>query len=221
MSLIPLQSFAASITWAVGTGTFTFPSNGNSAGSATDTGATNPGTLADDATVGTVAWNNPSNASSQNNTYASLIADGDLTTTHYLKVTNFGFAIPTGATINGIKAEVDKYSTLFVLGSDDFKDFQVRAVKGGTIGSTDRADATSWATTDTNTYTTYGGSSDLWGDTWTPADINSSGFGFAISARNTCSICSVGISDDVFIDHIRMTIYYTTAGVNTSFSITK
>lgn len=54
-----------------------------------------PGTLADDAAVGTVAWSNPSNAASSNDSYATASGAGG--TTHYLKATNFGFAIPAGA----------------------------------------------------------------------------------------------------------------------------
>ncbi len=74
----------------------------------TNTGAINPGTMADDATVGTWAWSNPNNAKLSDDTYANgdAVANGGLS--HYLKATNFGFAIPAGAVINGIVVEIEK-----------------------------------------------------------------------------------------------------------------
>lgn len=219
--LLPTVSGASgTVTTVRGSGTITINNRGNVTGSSTNTAATSSGTQADDSSVGTIAWNSPSNSASQDNTYASCQVDGNLTTTHYLKVTNFGFAIPSGATISGIKVEVDKYSTI-PAGTNHLKDSQVRIVKAGTIGSTDKSSASDWSTSDTNTYDTYGGSSDLWSDTWTYSDINNSGFGFAISAQRTCSLCFADVADNVFVDHIRITIYYTTAGTSTSVSITK
>src|SRR3989344_5212889 len=59
-------------------------------------------------------------------------------------------------------------------------DHRVRIIKGGAIGSTDKASGTAWP--GSLAYTTYGGASDLWGETWTASDINASTFGVAISA---------------------------------------
>jgi hypothetical protein len=59
-------------------------------------------------------------------------------------------------------------------------DNAVRIVKGGVIGSTDKSGISNWNSTDTVVY--YGGPSDLWGESWSASDINSSNFGFAISA---------------------------------------
>ena len=47
---------------------------------ADDTGAISPGTMADDATVGTVAWTNPDNAKVSDNVYATESIGA---TTHY------------------------------------------------------------------------------------------------------------------------------------------
>lgn len=43
---------------------------------------------------------------------------GSAITTHYLKTTNFGFAIPGSATVNGIVVEVQRYATNLGGGSD-------------------------------------------------------------------------------------------------------
>jgi hypothetical protein len=79
-------------------------------------------------------------------------------------------------------------------------DARVRIVKGGTIGSTDKASGSAWPGSDA--YETYGSSSDLWGETWTDSDINDSGFGMAIAASGTC---------EARIDHIEITVHYTEA----------
>ncbi len=62
-------------------------------------------------------------------------------------------------------------------------DHRVRIIKGGSIGSTDKASAEAWP--GTLAYSTYGGDSELWGETWSYSDINSSDFGIAISAYAT------------------------------------
>ena len=63
-----------------------------------DTGFASPGTMANDNAVGTVAWVNPDNAKISNNAYATV--NSAQSTSYYLKATNFGFSIPTGAPIN-------------------------------------------------------------------------------------------------------------------------
>ena len=62
------------------------------------------GTQADLAGVGTITWSNPTNAASSNNSYATAAAG----TSHYLRFSNFGFAIPTGATINGVTVGIER-----------------------------------------------------------------------------------------------------------------
>lgn len=164
---------------------------------ATTSGPNSPGTMADDATVGTVAWSNPDNAKTSNDVYA--VAGSSGTVSHYLKATNFGFSIPVGATINGILAEVERKAS----GPDSTsQDNQVKIVKSdGTIGTTDKADTvTNWPTTDA--YKSYGSSSDLWGETWTPSDINDVDFGVVLSAK----IQGASVRN---IDHIRITVSYT------------
>lgn len=166
-------------------------------------GPNSPGTAADDSSVGSVAWANPNNSKISDDVYATATIDSEQT--HYLKVTNFSFAIPAGATIDGIVMEAE------VKGAGGLaNDVAVRIVKGGAIGSTDRSSLTDWTTTET--YLSHGGISDLWGETWTAEDINASDFGVALSAGNATDTCSV--------DHIRITVYYTaTASDHCLYSI--
>lgn len=159
------------------------------------------GTAANDASHGTTAFTNPTNAQgTEDDTYAATFA---LSTapTQYLKATNFGFAIPSGATIDGIVMEVRKRThsnPSFVC-----KDSRVRIVKGGTVSDTDLAKGTSWPTI--VAWDTYGDSTTLWGETWTADDINSSDFGVVISAVENNASDAV-VAD---IDAIRITVHYT------------
>lgn len=145
-----------------------------------------PATAANDAALGTVTWTAGIPAS----TCAFVTA----ATSEYLKLTNFGFAIPTGATIVGIIASVTRTAS----SSGDILDNAVRLVKAGTVQATDRRSSGSWLNSPVTK--TYGTASDLWGGTWAPSDINNSGFGFALSVSNafvtsvTGSVSSVTIT---------------------------
>ena len=122
---------------------------------------------------------------------------------HYLKATNFGFAIPTGVTIKGIKVEIERKKAVGF--GHSVKDSSVYIVKGGVIQTTqNKADTvTEWTTTDT--YITYGSLTDLWGISWTAEDINDIGFGVVISV----SLSAKTVSQTAYIDHIRITADYT------------
>jgi hypothetical protein len=163
-------------------------------------GPRSPGTMANDAAVGAVAWTNTGNAVSSNDSYATCVFGGG-STTQYLKATNFGFAIPSGATIDGIAVAIER--------KDNFnraRDERVRLVKGGVVQSTDKAVGSLYPTTDA--VANYGGAADTWGGGWTDSDINSSGFGLVLQCLNT----NVKDSASVAVDHITITVHYTEGG---------
>ncbi|MDD4319773.1 MAG: hypothetical protein PHW10_05625 [Candidatus Peribacteraceae bacterium] len=164
-------------------------------------GPNSPGTIVDDDSVGTIAWTNPSNAISSDDSYAATDAIIYTQQSHYLKATNFGFSIPVGATIDGILVEVERTS----VGMAGVSDAAARIVKSdGAIGTTDNMIG-SWNPTEN--YYSYGSSFELWGEDWTAEDINDDDFGFAISA------IGIGGSSQrsARIDHIRITVSYTEA----------
>ncbi len=168
-----------------------------------------PGTTANDTGVGTKPWANPGNSTSSDNIYSTIttLTIGFPITTNYLKVTNFGFSIPSGATIDGIVVEFERKSS-FLTGSFYYKDSTISLSKGGTISGNNKADTiTSWSTTEG--FFSYGSSSDLWGLSWTDTDINASTFGVAISILgNRGGKNNVTAS----VDFIRITVYYTAGG---------
>lgn len=151
--------------------------------------------------IGSVAWNNVGNGRLSDNTYATAaLTTGQ--TSHYLRVNNFGFAIPQDATIVGIRVDVERKASSNV---HTVRDSAIRLVKSdGTLGSANRASTTNWPTADA--VALYGGSSDLWNETvWNPQAINSNQFGVAVAAIGAAGTGSRTAS----IDSIRVTVTYT------------
>jgi cysteine-rich repeat protein len=158
-------------------------------------GPNNPGTVVSDASFGTNPWNMPGNAAVSDNMYASAIPGGS--PTQYLKATGFGFSLPLTAVIDGIQVDVERSSS-----AGTVADTRARIVKGGVAGATDMSIAGTWSTTDT--VVTYGGNSELWGETWSAGDINSATFGFALAVDDNL--------DAAGVDHITVTVYYSVCG---------
>jgi len=160
-------------------------------------------------------WTNPGNAVASDNIYATMLLSSSTVTVwgNFLQVTNFGFSIPTGATINGITVGIERKvsSTSF-----NPKDHTVKLVKGGTIQGNNKASASVYPTSDA--YATYGSSSDLWGLTLTDTDVNASTFGVAISCQ--CDVTAKSATA-FSIDHIRITVDYTVSSGATPTVATK
>jgi hypothetical protein len=162
-------------------------------------------TAVNDNSIGTLAFNNEGNSFSSDNQRASATALVALFTggTHYLKVTGFGFNIPSYASICGVRVEIEKRAGGLSIGAW-VRDNDIRIVKANAVTGTDGGDDDSdWSGTE-SVYT-YGGENDLWGATLTPADVNAPGFGVAISA-NLNGLLFVFPSAQ--IDNVRMTVYY-------------
>lgn len=144
-----------------------------------------PGTVAVDASIGHATkggWTNPSLVMANDGSYAQggSFGSADLPgITNYLVATNFGFEIPDGSVIVGIEFEIEKDVSVNTFSAEDHA---VRVVRDGVIGETDKG-GTSWFSMSPPVVATHGGSDDLWGETWTPALINASDFGIAISAE--------------------------------------
>lgn len=170
-------------------------------------GPLSAGSGANDASFGAVAWSNPGNITAADATSATANPFAG-NNTNYLVAKNFGFALASGVTVDGIVAEFRRSSS-----GGTVKDVRVRAIKAGTIQATDKSTGTFWG--GSLSYDSYGASNDLWGTTWTYSDINNSGFGVALAAQS-----ANGIPDPASVDHVRLTVYYTASGVPASGSRT-
>lgn len=166
------------------------------------------GTFINDAAVGNVAFSNPSNASADDNNNAvasTVLSIMGSAQSNYLKATGLGFAIPSHATICGVSVEVRKRAT-GVDASNHITDAIVRLVKAGVISGDNKATSSYW--TETEQLYTYGGSSDLWGVTLTPDDVNNGNFGVVVSAT-FAGLLSTALS--ARIDEIRVKVHYSVA----------
>jgi len=167
-------------------------------------GVVQAATFTNDGGIGTIPFSNPlfAQLSDANSAAAPMLISLLSTKTNYLKAVNFNPAIGGSATICGIEIEIQKRATgINILTS--VSDGVVRLIKNGIIVGTNKPKSGKWPTTDT--YFTYGSNSDLWGTTLTPADVNSSNFGIALSAD---LVGVIALLPTARINHIRMTIYY-------------
>jgi hypothetical protein len=173
-------------------------------GQCSEMGARSGTVFSNDNSTGSFAFSSPANISSSDNNRASATALLTLLSgnTNYLKASGFGFTLPAGAAICGIKAELEKSATgINILAS--VRDHSVQLLKAGNIVGSNHALPDNW--TSTETYSTYGGVMDDWATGWNAADINDPGFGIVLSASITGL---VSLLPSARVDHMRITVYY-------------
>jgi hypothetical protein len=169
-----------------------------------NSGAKNGSIFSSDNSIGGFPFGSPANAGLSDGNLSAASATISLFSgnTEYLKATGFGLPIPNGASICGIKVEVEKSATGISLFAS-IKDNSVRLVKAGIPTGSNYAKPSNWPSSPN--YFTYGGVTDLWGTTWTRNDITASNFGVVFSAEINGL---VSLLPSAQIDHIRMTIYF-------------
>jgi hypothetical protein len=96
------------------------------------------------------------------------------------------------------------------------QDNTVQLLKLGSPVGSNKALGTTWGLPDTAIG--YGSTSDFWGTTWTPADVNATNFGLRFTAKNTGASSSTAT-----VDFISITVTYIPAapGIGTSTTLTK
>ncbi|MBL7740351.1 MAG: hypothetical protein JNK14_14135 [Chitinophagaceae bacterium] len=147
-------------------------------------------------------WTDLDKAASSDQQYASFGDLRDIAGSHtdYLVATSFKFNIPAASYITGIAVYIECSDP-----SGSTSDHQIRIVKNGTIGNTEHSSGAMYLNLgDRDKMRTYGGNADLWGETWSPADINSDDFGVAISAQRAVT----GRETLGRIDNIQVIVYY-------------
>lgn len=175
-------------------------------GQCISSGAKSATVSGNDAGAGTIAWTSLANTVSSNDlraTAASAVAILSSSSTNYLTQSGFGFSIPSYAIICGIQVDAERRQQGVIVGSS-VKDNSVKIIKGGSILGTEHASGSSWPSTDATGV--YGGPTDLWGTTWTAADINASNFGVAYSASLNAGLAALFLSAE--IDNVTVTVFY-------------
>ena len=157
------------------------------------------GSVGDISRSGGTTWTNIGNLNSSGYAECTKSCLSSCTLyTNYLSGSNPGFSIPSTATINGIVLAINHYA------SSSTSDLYVEVKKSGVISSPKNQ---SPIPTSPNT-DSFGSPTDLWGETWTPSDINSVYSGFRLYAN---------VNGDAYnfpfyrVYSVSMTVYYTTA----------
>lgn len=172
----------------------------------------------------TYKWTNRTNAQTSNNSYASLLWSNSAGAyqslsvpisasnqfTNYFVITELSSTIPSGATVDGITVKIERYNAN---ASGDFpltiNDNAIYLTKDGTstVGN-NKSTGAAWQATDNNTTVDFGGAADLWGATWTAAEINAATFGIMISPSLTFSDYAE-TGGNILIDQVTITVDYT------------
>ena len=92
---------------------------------------------------------------------------------------NLSGAQVTWSDENNIKSSNNSYARAVEIAEYYWDDNVVKLVKGGTISGNDKSTIVDLGTSEITQ--SYGGSDDLWGETWSVSDINSSSFGVVLS----------------------------------------
>jgi hypothetical protein len=154
------------------------------------------------ASGGASAWSStidaPSSMSAEDENWMTCSLDNNAAS-QTIVANTFGFAIPTGAIINGIEVSWRRMENNS--GGIHIFDNNID-VSSPSVGATGgRADAAEWA--DAFSAQSYGGPTDLWGASWTAEDINDPLFGSSLSCRDVGG--SLGTAQ---VDACVITVYY-------------
>ena len=135
-------------------------------------------------------WTNPTNITAQDSVYATTTI---FTSPSFALVGTYpGASIPSGSVIDGIEVMIRRYASS---NGANTNTYAVTLPKG-----TPKNGSPPWPNTPGNE--TFGGPTDLWGTTWTPADFNSS---FNVQFKIAKSTGTTG----AYVDYMSVTIYYT------------
>lgn len=164
-----------------------------------------PGTVSSASELNRSNWDNPNNVKANDGSEATNPLDddddGDFISER-LVCTNYGFSIPSNAAIDGIQMRYERFSDNEVGdGAVQEQEIRLRDENGSVVGN-NKADGTDWSSSPE--VETKGGSSDLWGHTWNPSDINDSDFGLVLRCER-----ATANSARANIDYVQMRVHYT------------
>ena len=153
-------------------------------------------------------WIGPNNITADNNTEATISNYDFDEFEQTLRSHTYGFTIPGTATIDGIELIVGRKNP----GGSAVSDNVIRLAKAGVAVGANKSTGVTWPGAEAPI--TYGSPTDLWGTTWTPAEINAAGFGATLNPLNT------GSTQDAEVDYHRIIVYYTDVDVTAPDAVT-
>jgi len=170
-------------------------------------------------------WTNASNVQTSDNVFATCLITGSNKPTYYLDAKNWGFQssnnalpnyVPTGATVNGIEVFIKLRKTNI----GKIRDNKIILLKAGSEAGLSKARGnTTWPVASSEAK--FGSNIDLWGTTWTAADLTDLGFGIRISGKNRGSKDAQAEIDYIHINiYFNQTYYYSKSAGNLELTTT-
>lgn len=148
-------------------------------------------------TVTGSGWNNPNNLKVDDSTYTDYTIDSATTNSFALIASNFGFAIPSLATITGFTIELARYQSGTTV-KDQGSNPLIRNTAGSRSSNAHDAGQETFAgSREVITYTCGAG-------TLTPADVNETGFGVHLQVEHTTGAGS----DTAYYDYLKLSVSY-------------
>ncbi len=139
-------------------------------------------------------WTTPANATGANDNNCANAGESS----NPLDLTNFALNLPAGSTVLGILVEPKAgYSGAHTMAGQLLK-------AGAPVGTAQNWTPVSAPDCTFTTFQSLGGTSDLWGTTWTVSEINATGFGVRLLGSSSCTANQTGC----FVDAVRITITY-------------
>lgn len=145
-------------------------------------------------------WSNAGNAQISDDAYATVVLTDAVSDSDRLACTGLPRKIPDGVTVQGIAMRWERRQSV---GAD--VGALILLTKDGinNVGTAKTDSSASMPTTDA--YITKGGAADLWGTTWTPAEINANTFGVFLSVNDGSA---APFSNTFYVDHVQIAVYY-------------
>ena len=156
----------------------------------------------DSAAIGTLTWGTTSNVTASDDSRSVTTAGAEGAITHYLLITYDTSSLPSFSSLDGLQPLVEgsRVGTGGVA-----NEYRIRIVKNGTVSTTELGSGASLGTSDGNV--TYGGVSNLCGETWANGDT----IGLAVSY--TIPGGEVGVDEtSARVDYSSLTVTYTAGG---------
>ncbi|MBS2014676.1 MAG: hypothetical protein JST00_17445 [Deltaproteobacteria bacterium] len=142
------------------------------------------------------AWSAPTAALVQDATAATVPLAVAADESSFLRLTGFAFGLPADAVVKGLSLRIRRRAAAGVV-----RDREIRLSNGGVLVGADKKESDPWPSAFGDRI--YGGATDLWAATLSPAVLDASGFGVAIKAR----LDGVA-SAEAAIDAVTLTVHY-------------
>ncbi len=147
-------------------------------------------------------WTNAAASKTSDDTSASVLLTYPIKGSRKLVLTNFGFDVPAGAKIDGIRYDVERRASVISAVSD----LDVRVLVGGAaLLSSNLASNAPWGNFDA--LASYGGPTATFGYGWKAEDVNDIGFGVAFAAWTI--VTSDAPAPTAYVDSVKATVFFT------------